>query len=766
MARITVDFPFTHITDPNTGRNLGLGKAYFGVIDGDPFNNPADRVNVYAVQPDGSELLVSQPIQVSAAGIAVVGGTPVQLRTDNEYSLAVADYSNTQVYYAARVASWEADTDTRLDALEAYSSADRIYATVAAMKAAANPAGSLVRCKQYGPTTPALSTLIYLSRGTGWPTAADGYINHLDAGGNFLELLADEIGPEMAGATGDGVTIDKTPIQKAADFCALNEKVLAINSGFNFGLNGYILVKNGCKGVIGRGGQLTYIGPLYSGVMLVGKHNGEAENVSKCQVKNLIINCNGIPGTGIFMNNSSDCIIEGNQIYGVVDGYGILNRCWIDGLSDSVRNKISNNLVTLYEPTSASDPAGQAVFGIALDSQIDYSPYTDAPSFWKANKYDKGAVYVNAYSDISNNTVLGGYYGLQFDSVRYSSISGNQTTRNVRGISAQHSCRGNTIVGNTVVDNTSGGIHLAYVAVYNLVEGNTIYSSRANQQALLNCYVGCVGNKFTGNQVIMTGASNPNWHIYCGLNNSENEFSNNTLRGPCQKAYMMIESGWNNAVTNPASYGFGEGPEVNDFASSATSNNIFAENKVYPTSAKPAIILSQVSDGAGNYLLERNVIQNNQIMSNVPNYQLELFEMFAGGISFTKLKDNSFDTDADQTKFLLPRGQLSFREYTGNTYLNTGNFNLPANGTTPSGAIGSVIAHTDTVATSVTTYTNCNDNYDLTVRLSLNTTIVHDNAKIRLKGAVNVVGSSAGGANAFIRLRSLGGVWFEQYRNF
>lgn len=766
MARITVDFPFTHITDPTTGRNLGLGKAYFGVIDGNPFTNPADRVNVYAVQPDGSELLISQPVLASSAGVLVYNGTPVQLRIDGEYSLVVTNQMDVQVYYAARAATWEADTDARLDALEAYVNADKVYETVAAMKAATNASGSLVRCKRYGPTTPVLSSLVYISRGTGWPVAADNYINHLDAGGNFLELLADEIGPEMAGAMGDGVTVDRTPIQKAADFCATNKRALVFNAGFTFGLNDYVFVKNGTKAVTGKGGILKYIGPNFCGVMLWGRTNGAAENVSRCRISGLIIDCNGIPGTGIFMNNASDCIVEGNQIYGVTNGYGILSRCWINGMSDALRNKISNNLITLYEPTDASDPAGQLVFGIALDSQINYAPYPDAPSFWKANKFDKAATYINAYSDVTNNTILGGYYGLQFDSTRYCNMEGNQTTRNVRGISAQHGCRANTIVGNTVVDNTSGAIHLAYEAVYNTVSSNTIYSSRANQQAQLNCYVGCVGNKFTSNNITVLGASNPNWHIYCGVNCAQNEFSNNTMRGPAQKAYMMIESAWNNAVTNPASYGFGEGPEVNNFASTSTNNNILAENKVFPTSAKPAIILSQVSDGGGNYLLERNVVQNNQIMSNTPNYQLELFEMFSGGITFTKLKDNSFDTDADQTKFVLPRGQLSFREYTGNTYLNTGNFNLPANGATPSGAIGEVIAHTDTVATNVTFYTNCNDNYDLTVRLSLNTTIVHDNAKIRLKGATNVVGSTAGGANAFIRLRQLGGVWFEQWRNF
>jgi parallel beta-helix repeat protein len=330
----------------------------------------------------------------------------------------------------------------------------------------------------------------------------------------------------------------------------------------------------------------------------------------------------------------------------------------------------------------------------------------------------------------------------------------------------QHGCISNTISGNNVVDNTSGGIHVAYASAYNIVEGNTIYSSRANQQGLLNCYVGCFGNKFSNNHVSVVGAANPNWHIYVGVNCSQNEFSENTLRGTAQKAYISVESGWNNAVTNPASYGFGEGTEVNNFASTSSADNVIFGNKVYPTSAKPAIFLSQVTDGAGSYTLERTVVQNNLIMSNVPLYQLELFEMTSGAITFTRLKDNSFDTDADQTRFVLPRGQLSFREYINNTYLNTGNFNLPPNGATPSAAIGAIVAHTDTGATNVTNYTNCAELAEITVRLSLNTTLVHSTGLMRLRGNANIVGSAAGGANAFVRLKLIGGVWFEQWRNF
>lgn len=218
MARITVDFPFTHITDPTTGRNLGLGKAYFGVIDGNPFTNPLDRVNVYAVQPDGSELLVSQPVLASSAGVLVYNGTPVQLKIDGEYSLVITDQMDAQVYYAARVGVWEDSVDTKIAALEASVAVNKTYNTVAEMAAATNPAGSIVRCKRYQATSTPWPNLLYISRGTGWPTIADGYVNHLDAGGNFLELMYDVLDARQAGAYGDGITNDGVYIQKAVDF--------------------------------------------------------------------------------------------------------------------------------------------------------------------------------------------------------------------------------------------------------------------------------------------------------------------------------------------------------------------------------------------------------------------------------------------------------------------------------------------------------------------------------------------------------------------
>jgi hypothetical protein len=118
MTRITVDFPFVHVTNPITGRNAALSSCYFGVPDGNPYSNPADRVPVYVVQPNGTELLITQPVLLNAAGVMVYNGVPAQLKVDGQYSLVVVSASGVQLYYSPRTGTFEGQIETRIDALE------------------------------------------------------------------------------------------------------------------------------------------------------------------------------------------------------------------------------------------------------------------------------------------------------------------------------------------------------------------------------------------------------------------------------------------------------------------------------------------------------------------------------------------------------------------------------------------------------------------------------------------------------------------------
>jgi len=57
--------PLAYFPLPTKSSAAGLCRLYVGFIDTDPLT-PANQVQVYAVQPNGSELAIPQPIQLSA----------------------------------------------------------------------------------------------------------------------------------------------------------------------------------------------------------------------------------------------------------------------------------------------------------------------------------------------------------------------------------------------------------------------------------------------------------------------------------------------------------------------------------------------------------------------------------------------------------------------------------------------------------------------------------------------------------------------------
>ena len=94
--------------------------------------------------------------------------------------------------------------------------------------------------------------------------------------------------------------------------------------------------------------------------------------------------------------------------------------------------------------------------------------------------------------------------------------------------------------------------------------------------------------------------------------------------------------------------------------------------------------------------------------------------------------------------------------------VNTATIALTPGDTTPSVGLGAFFEHQDASPTNVTYYDDGTDNQEITVRLTVNTTIVHNNSFIRLKGNVNATGDS----NKFIAFRRLTGIWFQIWRNF
>jgi len=274
--------------------------------------------------------------------------------------------------------------------------------------------------------------------------------------------------------------------------------------------------------------------------------------------------------------------------------------------------------------------------------------------------------------------------------------------------------------------------------------------------------VGAVENKFIGNFVNIFGPA-PKWHIYCGVHSSNNEFINNTLRGPASKAYISVETAFDNTVTTPASYGYGESASVNNFANTGMSNVTVSGNTIYPTSAVPAIFLSQITDGGGAYQLTNCTITGNMVSNNTPSKQLEIFEETANSLYYMTLDNNKFYPLAAENTFTFPRGRLHFISCLGNSVVDTNTVFIAPNIAIPSIAVGSFFTHQDTVATNVTGYSGGAEGTEIIVRLTIFTTLVHNNAAMRLKGSVNVVGP---GSNAILSLRYMSGIWIEIWRNF
>ena len=101
----TLQNPLAYFPLPTKSSAAGLCKLYVGLIDTDPLT-PANQVQVYAVQPDGSELAVPQPIQLSAGGVPQYNGSPVQLKiTADVVSVKVTTSIGALVSYTPRWAA-------------------------------------------------------------------------------------------------------------------------------------------------------------------------------------------------------------------------------------------------------------------------------------------------------------------------------------------------------------------------------------------------------------------------------------------------------------------------------------------------------------------------------------------------------------------------------------------------------------------------------------------------------------------------------------
>tara|TARA_R110002096_G_scaffold261888_1_gene455460 strand:- start:678 stop:1529 length:852 start_codon:yes stop_codon:yes gene_type:complete len=92
-----VKLEYIYVPDPAQDRALFNAKLYFGLVGTDP-SNVTNQVPVYSLQEDGSEIRIPQPVATNSGGVPTYNGSPTRLTVDDDYSFAVHDRLDVEVY--------------------------------------------------------------------------------------------------------------------------------------------------------------------------------------------------------------------------------------------------------------------------------------------------------------------------------------------------------------------------------------------------------------------------------------------------------------------------------------------------------------------------------------------------------------------------------------------------------------------------------------------------------------------------------------------
>jgi len=107
-ANLVIGMPAQLFTLARSFKANANGKIYIGQPDTDP-TNPANQIQVYVENEDGSHVPVPQPIIINSGGYPVLGGQIKKFVTVQNYSMAIYDAYNAQQFYFKDVAKYDPD---------------------------------------------------------------------------------------------------------------------------------------------------------------------------------------------------------------------------------------------------------------------------------------------------------------------------------------------------------------------------------------------------------------------------------------------------------------------------------------------------------------------------------------------------------------------------------------------------------------------------------------------------------------------------------
>ena len=297
----TLNNPFQYWGNPNKSMAVGLGKLYVGKPDLDP-TTPANQVTVKALQQDGTEVTLSQPIQLLAGGVPSYNDSPVQLLIDvAEVSIKVTTSGGAQVYYTPRWYGYVSGAD--------------LAAINSSIIIAGATAGSLVNKAQQFRT------------------------------------------PEDFGAAGDGIVDDTTPVQNWLSFLAANPQTQGvannnylINSVGSPAINGLFIFGVGTFKALGSSRLNMFSISNAAGFIAINGVTFDGSNLvaRPFEIKNL---GTGISGS-VYIGESANFINAKNIAPAINDAsafrvQGKFSSVIFEGLVDGVDNSVTSGGVSV-----------------------------------------------------------------------------------------------------------------------------------------------------------------------------------------------------------------------------------------------------------------------------------------------------------------------------------------------------------------------------------------------------------------------------------
>jgi len=772
MSLTQVTGPYPIFTDLD-GSPLDDGYLYIGDQNDDPEINP-----IQVFWDSALTIPATQPIRTNS-GYAWRNGTPGLLYTAGAFSITIRNKRNEFVLYSpvgygfdpAAVSGAVVQNDFTGDGVRVAFTLSSTPSTKLATSVFIN--GVYQEKDSYSVSgntltftvaPPLSSSIEVMTNETGVIGSTNASLVSYTAG--FAGAVAQTVQTKLEqyvsvkdfGAVGDGVADDTAEIQAALDYAATANASVTFPRG-TYLHSSRLIVKNGVRGLRGEGGVIKAAANT-CGILLAGIQSGQAANVTNCDITDLLIDGGNYSFTAIEGQNVQLSNVTGNRIYNITDGYGILFRSYLAGGRLTLFVNISNNQVSL-----TTSYYGDAVSGIALDvlnAELNVAPYANETAYWQGTFTAAVPTYYADLCVVSDNLISGGYYGVSLSGAARTTITGNAVQLNTRNISVQNGSSRNVIANNDLSQSASSGIHMASGSSFNVVTGNKIANTSNGGEALIQAYLGCTDNVISSNQITAGGSTGNEYFIYIGPKCDRCVVDGNQCFGNAERGGILVESDWNDAVTNTYSYAYGK-TLPGEWSNAALTNVVVRGNLINLTFSRPALMLFAIQ-GVTNSCNLTGCVADGNTVPTIPFYQFEIFEFGTAQVSTTQLIGNAFNNSATSTQFILPRGWAHFTNRANNQNLDTKIPQFTNADTSPSVAFGSsLFSFNNAAPTSVTYFDDAIDGVEISVRLDSNTTLVNNSSLMRLKGGVNAVGTSV---NDIVTLRRTANIWFEVSRSF